>query len=125
VSGRVKIVLTFVAFTLATPAAAQTPAPPTTAFDGTYAGVSADVSTVRQGRRCPRIGVPVPLTIRNGVIKPPAGTGWTATVGPQGILVVRNQVSQVDAQIDGQGTMKWQYNGPDCIVTYVWRKQSG
>jgi hypothetical protein len=30
---------------------------------------------------------------------------------------------RVDAQIDPQGTIKGQYQGPACAVAYVWRKQ--
>ena len=38
--GRTKILLTITACAFATPVAAQAPAPTTTAFDGTYTGVS-------------------------------------------------------------------------------------
>jgi hypothetical protein len=114
------------AFALAIPAAAQIPAPPPTAFDGKYIGVSANVAKSRNTQRhCPRGSAPSPLTIKDGVLKPPAGKGWKGTVSPQGAVVMRNQYSmRVDAQIDPQGTIRGRYNGPACIVTYVWRKQS-
>jgi hypothetical protein len=125
-SGRTGVFLTIAAFALATPVDAQAPGP-TTAFDGTYAGVSMDVSkAVSHQRQCPRGGVPSPLTIRNGVVKPPTGKGWTGTVSPEGALVIRNQYSmRVNAQIDPQGTVMGEYHGPACIVKYVWRKQAG
>jgi hypothetical protein len=31
---------------------------------------------------------------------------------------------RVDAQIDPQGAVTGQYNGPACMVVYMWRKQS-
>ena len=73
-------------------AAAQAPLP-TTAFDGTYAGVSA-VSTRSQpgsrNRYCRQPDVPSPLTIRDGVIQPTGGDRWRGTVSPQGGLVIRD-----------------------------------
>src|SRR5438477_6127050 len=32
---------------------------------------------------------------------------------------------RVGAKIDPQGTITGQYNGPACMVTYLWRRQSG
>jgi hypothetical protein len=124
-TSRIRVLLMLAAFTLAIPAAAQVPVPRTTAFDGKYIGVSGDVSKAGSTeRQCPRGGAPKPLTIRDGVIKPPTGKGWTGTVSPQGAVVIRNQYSmRVDAQIDPQGNVRGQYNGPGCVVTYVWRKQ--
>ena len=62
-------------------ASAQTPAPTTTAFDGTYAGVSFETSSYMQGisaaRWCgPTSGVPGPLTIKNGVVRAQMGGRW-------------------------------------------------
>jgi hypothetical protein len=125
-SGRTRVFLTIAAFALAMPAAAQAPGP-TTAFDGTYAGVSMHVTkATREATHCPHGGVPAPLTIRNGVVKPPSGKGWTGAVNPQGALVMRNQYSMhVNAQIDPHGNVTGQYHGPQCNVGYVWRKQAG
>jgi hypothetical protein len=125
-ASRIRLLLTLAPFTLAIPAAAQIPAAPTTAFDGKYIGVSGDVSKAHSTQgQCPRGGAPKQLTIKDGVVKPPTGKGWTGTVNPQGAVVMRNQYSmRVDAQINPQGTVRGQYNGPACIVTYVWRKQA-
>jgi hypothetical protein len=47
---------------------------------------------------------------------------WTVT--PQGSVVLRNKLSmRVDAQIDPQGAITGRYQGPACIVDYVWHKQ--
>ena len=67
--GRTKVFLTIVLAAAAPPLAAQTPAP-TTAFDGTYAGVSEEVSKNPSAPRakCPPSGALAPLTIKNGVV---------------------------------------------------------
>jgi len=124
--GLARIFLVTGALGLATSADAQAPTPITTAFDGTYAGVSRDVSKYVTGRsQCPPGGVPAPLTITNGAVTPGADGGWQGTVSPQGALVLRNQhASRIDAQIDGQGTIKGQFSGTNCVITFVWRKQS-
>ena len=119
-----KIFLTIAAFALAAPAAAQAPGAPA-AFDGTYAGVSMHVTkATREATHCPHGGVPAPLTIKNGIVKPPSGKGWTGTVNSQGALVIRNQYAMhVHAQIDPQGAVTGKYTGPQCNVDYVWRKE--
>jgi hypothetical protein len=124
---RARVFLTIAAFALALPAAAQAPAPTATAFDGKYAGVSADISkSTAHGRQCPREHAPDPLTINNGAVRSKGSDRWTGTASPQGSLTIRNKRSmRVDAQIDPQGTIKGQYNGPACMVVYVWRKQPG
>jgi hypothetical protein len=126
--GRAKILLTIAAFALATPVAAQAPAPATTAFDGKYVGVSRESSKAgsNPGAKCPPIGVPAPLTIRNGVIGKPGTNGWEGTVGARGELTVHNAgAMRLDGQIDPEGTITAKYSGPACITTFVWRKQSG
>ena len=125
-SSRARVFLTIAAFAFAMPVAAQAPAPTTTAFDGRYAGVSADVSkSTAHGRQCPRESVPDPLTVKNGAVRSKGGDRWKGTVNQQGGLVIRNKRSmRVDAQIDPQGTIKGHYDGPACTVIYVWRKQS-
>ena len=124
-SSRPKVILTIAGLALATPVAAQAPGP-TSTFDGKYAGVSADVSKYRSsGERCPREHVPDPLTITNGAVHSAARDRWTGTVDAQGGLVIRNRrAMRVNGQIDPQGTIKGEYHGPACIVTFVWRKQS-
>jgi hypothetical protein len=121
---QLKIFLTIGVLAWAVPAAAQAP---TTAFDGTYAGVSMHVTkATREAQNCPRGGVPQPLTITNGVVKPPAGKGWIGTVSPDGALTIRNQYAMhVHAQIDAQGNVTGRFTGPQCNVSYVWKKQAG
>src|SRR5215472_2335368 len=100
-SARTKVFLAIALSALAPPAAAQAPAPPTTAFDGTYAGVSANVSRSisAHGRRCPHEHPPDPLTITNGVVRGKGSDRWTGTINAQGSLTVRNKRSmRVDAQ---------------------------
>jgi hypothetical protein len=74
--GRARILLTIAACTLATPVAAQTPAPTTTAFDGTYVGVSRTLEGTMiapSARSCPPNGRPGPLSIADGVARTPWG----------------------------------------------------
>jgi hypothetical protein len=110
------------------PAAAQAPLS-TTAFDGTYAGVSGVSTRSEPGSRnryCRQPGVPSPLTIRGGVIQSTGRDGWHGTVTPQGGLVVRDlRGYRVNAQIDPSGTITGYYPGPTCKTTFVWRKQPG
>jgi hypothetical protein len=125
-SARMRALVTVAGLALAMPVAAQAPAP-ATAYDGTYAGVSMDVTKANpEATHCPRGGVPAPLTINNGVVKPASGKGWTGTVSPDGSLVIQNQYAMhVHAQIDPQGMVTGQYSGPQCIVKYVWQKRAG
>ena len=127
--GRARIRLTIAACVLATPAAAQTAAPTTTAFDGAYQGVSNEVSTYTAGRRCPqpRVAVPNPLTITNGVLRTSGERPWVGTVSPQGVAVIRcPDAARIDAQIDPQGTIRGLFSGAGgsntCPWTFVWQK---
>ena len=126
-SGRTRVLLTVAVFALAIPAGAQAPAPVTTAFDGKYAGVSAHIAkSTAHGRQCPRQHTPDTLTITNGVVQSGGRDRWTGTVSPQGSVVLRNKLSmRVDVQIDPQGAIKGRYQGPACMVDYVWQKQPG
>ena len=126
--GPARTLLLITACISALPAATQAP-PPTTAFDGTYAGVSA-VSTRSQpgshNRFCRRPAKPSALTISNGVIQSTGGDRWQGAVNPQGALVIRDrQARRVDGQIDPSGTITGQYPGPTCKTSFVWRKQPG
>jgi len=125
-SGRTRILLTMVAVVFAIPALAQAPGPMTTAFDGKYAGVSAHTSkSTGHGRQCPRMHVPDTLTITNGTVHSGARDKWTGTVSPQGTVILRNKLAmRVDAQIDPQGAISGRYQGPACMVDYVWHRQS-
>ena len=121
-SGRAMVLLTAAVLALAMPALAQAPA---TAFDGRYAGVSAHIAkSTAHGRQCPRQHAPETLTITNGVVQSSGKERWTGTVGPQGDVVLRNKLSmRVDARIGPQGAITGRYQGPACMVDYVWRKQ--
>ena len=124
-SAKARALLTIASLVLAIPVAAQAPGPPTTAFDGKYGGVSAHVS--KSGSRhgqCPREHTPEALTIANGSVHSSARDKWAGTADPRGGVVMRNRRSmRVNAQIDPQGIITGEYHGPECIVTYVWRKQ--
>jgi hypothetical protein len=124
-SGRTVALSVVAAIALAMPVVAQGPMPPTTAFDGTYAGMSAHTSkSPAHGRPCPRWHTPDALTITNGVVHSGTRDKWTGTVNPQGHIVLRNkQAMRVDAQIDPQGTVTGRYHGPACAVDFVWQKQ--
>jgi hypothetical protein len=97
----------------------------TTAFDGQYAGVSRELSKPgeKPSGKCAS-GVPVPLTIWNGVVRSDKG-GWQGAVSPQGVLAIQWNATRVDGQINGQGVITGQ--GSDavgCTFTFVWQKQS-
>lgn len=98
------------------------PAPaPTMPFDGDYIGVSR--RSGGSGDKCPPNEVPAALIIRNSVV---LGMWWQGTVSARGDLVIRNpNFRPVDAEIDPQGTIRGQYGGSACTVSFVWRKQAG
>jgi hypothetical protein len=123
--GGTKALLRVAVFALAVPAGAQAPSPVTTAFDGHYAGVSAHVSkSTGHGRQCPRVHAPETLAIANGAVHSSPKERWTGNVGSQGDVILRNKLSmRVDAQIDPHGEIKGRYQGPACLVDYVWHKQ--
>ena len=123
--GRTKVFLTIALSAAVSPLAAQTSAP-TTAFDGTYAGVSREVSKSPSAPRakCPPSGALAPLTIRSGSVVSSGPAAWEGTVGPDGVLLLRNERSlRVDGRIDAQGTIRAQYAGTGCITNYVWQKK--
>ena len=123
-SAQTRAVLAAAIFALAVPAAAQAPAP-VTVFDGKYVGVSAHIEkSTAHGRQSPRQNAPEALTNTNGAVQSAGRERWIGTVGPQGDVVLRNKLSmRVDAQIDPQGAIKGRYQGPACMVDYVWHKQ--
>ena len=121
------VVLTIAALAWGTPIAAQAPAPTTTAFDGTYAGVSREVARYTSpGTRCyGTAGVPGALTVTNGVVQSRGGGGWEGSVSPQGALVMRSpNAMRFDGQIDGQGTIRGQTSSTECVYTLIWQKKS-
>jgi hypothetical protein len=126
---RTIVLWTIAACMLTTPVAAQPAAPTTTAFDGSYAGVSRTVEgntdrslTGGYSRQCGQSGRAAPLTIVNGV----ARTAWAGTaegsVNPQGVLVMRApNGDKFDGQIDGHGAVTGRFTG-NCAFQMVWQK---
>lgn len=102
-----RTVYAFAVLTAAAPAAAQ--APTTTAFDGTYRGISRQMEAGPFGgsmRSCTLgDGVPGSLIIVNGMAR--AGSAQNpleGSVTSHGILIMRNsQGGKFERQIDGQG----------------------
>ena len=134
-SDRTIVLWTIAAFAWMTPVAAQAPAPTTTAFDGTYAGVSRTFEgTMLNQHQSTRCGsppaLPGPLTIVSGVARTALGNtsysgGGTAegSVTPQGALVLRTPFGErIDAQIDGRGTVTARYTS-FCSYQMVWQKE--
>jgi hypothetical protein len=102
------------------------PTPTTTAFDGTYTGVSRTLESTMLGhstRQCRPNGRPGPLTIAGGVARTPWGGTAEGSVNAQGAVVMRAPNSaRIDAQIDGRGTV----TGPltsACSYQGVWQKK--
>jgi hypothetical protein len=117
--GGARILLTISACVLATPVTAQAPAPATTAFDGTYAGVSREMNLTGtgRGRQCEPPGVPDSLTITNGVVR--SAGGFEGAVTPQGAVTLRRpDAFRIDGQIDAQGTIRGSGSGTGgCVNT--------
>ncbi len=133
-------------FGLLAAANAQTPAPSAgaTAFDGTYALVSAasvnQTYTSRNGQlgQCP-YRKPGPLHIENGKVRYTTASGdkLRGTVGPQGQLEMRilmptnssNAGSRpvevnLTGGIDANGMVHARQIGNSCSYDYVWQKRS-
>jgi len=112
------------ALALATPVAAQAPAPTTTAFDGTYVGVSRESAFYAQdlSRGCRASGAPSALTITNGAARTRDGP-WEGSVSPQGWLVMRKpDASRLDGHIDRQGIIRGETSSSQCLYTLIWEK---
>jgi hypothetical protein len=101
----------------------------TTAFDGTYQGVSTTANS--GGSACvPSTPVPRPLTIRNGAAQFDAGMSGTTvfegTVSPQGELTMRDSLADkaigtIDAS--GKATASVNIGDKNCVLTAIWQKQ--
>jgi hypothetical protein len=123
------ILWTIAAFAWMTPVAAQAPAPPPTAFDGTYAGVSRTSEGAINGStnsyHCDRLnGQTGPLTIAGGVPRFNGLTTFEGSVNAQGVLVMHNPDGErLDAQIDGRGTITGRITG-SCSYRMVWQKEA-
>jgi hypothetical protein len=122
---------TIAACMLATPVAAQAPAPAptTTAFDGTYVGVSriAAGTITGDGTMLPctrNNGQPGPLTIagRTARFQSPYGT-YEGSVNAQGVLVLHGPYgNRIDAQLDSRGTVNGRLTS-FCSYQMVWQKE--
>ena len=127
---RAKVLMTIVACILATSAAAQAPVSATTAFDGTYAGVSRtleDTMTNYSTRSCPPSGRVAPLTIVNGIARTKALGTAEGSVSPQGVLVMRTLAGyaagmRFEGQIDDHGTVTGRFSS-SCSYQVVWQKK--
>ena len=146
--GGARILVTIAACMSAIPVAAQAPTLTTTAFDGTYVGVSRTVegfvgspshagptgtrssaggNPENDGFGCMPNGQPGPLTIANGVARYSGRVNWPeGSVNAQGVLVMRRpDGGTLDAQIDGRGTMTGRMTGGPwgCWYHMVWQKE--
>jgi hypothetical protein len=133
------------AFAWATPVAAQSAAPTTTAFDGTYVGVSrtleggtyqADPATRHSSdipqssmyldeAQCRALnGQPGPLTIAGGVVRWQGRvSSFEGSVNAQGVLVLHDPSGyRIDAQLDSRGTVTGRLTGV-CSYQIVWQKE--
>jgi len=127
--GRARILSTITACMVATPAVAQAP-PTTTAFDGTYIGVSRTLEGTMLGhstRECPPSGRVAPLTIVNGTARTKALGTAEGSVSPRGVLVMHALAgfaagSRFEGQIDGQGTVTGRFTA-SCSYQVVWQKK--
>ena len=128
---RTTVLGTIAACMLVTPVAAQAPAPTTTAFDGTYAGVSrtleGEMGGTNETRFCAKNGPPGPLTIAGGVVRwpgtvPTAGGTAEGSVNAQGVLVMHGPLGmRFDGRIDGRGTVTGRLTSY-CGYQLVWQK---
>jgi hypothetical protein len=130
--GGARILVTIAACMSAIPVAAQAPAPTTTAFDGTYVGVSRTLEGTISGnpnatRACVPNGQPGPLVIAGGVARYNGSALRSSTcdgsVNAQGVLVMHcpPSDSRIDAQIDGRGTVTGRATSY-CSYQMVWQK---
>jgi len=134
----VSFLVGLIALAAAAKALSPTPSMPTSIFDGTYIGVSADnVSTGNtlsggrartQGyagaRTCPNFRAPAPLTITAGHAQARWGERMLeGEAAPDGSLAMTTGHGQrFEGHIDGQ-QVKGQLIGY-CVYSLTWRKQS-
>ena len=129
---RTTVLGTIAACMLVTPVAAQAPAPTTTAFDGTYAGVSrtleGEMGGTNETRFCAKNGPPGPLTIAGGVVRwpgtvPTAGGTAEGSVNAQGVQVIHGPLGmRFDGKIAGRGTVTGRLTSY-CGYQLVWQKE--
>jgi hypothetical protein len=92
-----------------------------TAFDGTYAGVSADFRIIGGGK-CPPPQTPSPLIVANGTAHSQTGF-YQGTVAADGKVVLRGKDLYYQGQIDGSGTLKATGTSSYCEYTVTWQKR--
>jgi hypothetical protein len=96
----------------------------TSAFDGTYLGVSIEGTHTSSypGAKCiPARNAPARLTVTNGLIH----GAWEGSVSPGGAFAARSSNgSQIVGQIGGDGAMRAVSGGTACTFNFVWRKAS-
>jgi len=104
----------------------------TTAFDGTYSGVSRTLERTMAVPRsgCAPSGGAAPLTIVNGIARTLWGRPAEAEgpVSPQGVLIMRTPDGhRFDGQINnGEGTVTGRFGGRPggCTYQMVWQKKA-
>jgi hypothetical protein len=114
------------ALTAAVPVVAQTQT--TTAFDGTYRGVSRTAEGGMGGRHrtraCTPDGIPATLIIASGAARTTeAESPMQGSITSQGVLVMRaDRGGLFQGQIDGRGSVSGRLNA-DCAYLYIWQRQ--
>ena len=107
------------------PVAAQAPAI-TTAFDGTYTGVSRTLESTMSGhstRQCPPNSRPAPLTITNGNARTAWGGTAEGSVNPQGAFALHApNGALIEGQIDARGAATARLTSA-CSYQVVWQKK--
>ena len=120
-----RIALAVSAMALAAPATAQS----TTKFDGTYAGVSRDVTADNSKSSCTRGDNHYVLTIANGTATLPWGTAGQlgGQITPTGALTMRATSGSITAHFDGQidptGKVTANVLVYNCGYLMVWQKK--
>jgi hypothetical protein len=121
---------TFLALLMSVMVPSVAAAQSTSAFDGTYKGVSNEA--IGGGPACdPFAATPRPLTIRNGEAQFPGGPHgeimFRGHVSPQGDLKMQdNRTDTITGTIDpnGKATGNVTFDDPSCTLTAVWQKQT-
>jgi hypothetical protein len=127
-SDRTIVLWMIAAFAWATPVAAQPAAPTTTAFDGTYVGVSRTLlegyEPLREAQCRALNGQPGPLTIAGGVVRWQGRvTSFEGSVNAQGVLALHDPSgNRIDAQLDSRGTVTGRLTGL-CNYQMLWQKE--
>jgi hypothetical protein len=113
-----RIGLTVAAMAVAAPALAQS-----TAFDGTYAGVSGNSASI-SGAKCPPMQAPASLLIvANGAANSQNGF-FQGTVAPDGRVTLHGKEAvSYQGQVDRSGAMKVTGSTTICSFTFTWQKR--